>query len=327
MIAVVKGKPFLRLIGIGILLWLVSRVDLLQCWDIIKEMHVVYFLFAMLISLPLLMVKAYRWKFILKLQDIDYPFKKVFLSYLGSIYAGLITPGRIGEYAKIFYLRHDKHISVGKAFSSVLIDRLLDLFFLLSIAGAGVLVYYNAAWLYLSSFLVFMVVVILGLSLKNKYGMLSQFLFRMISSEKWNGLNLQMGDFLKGIEDLQKWKFYFAVFLTFVSYCLFFIRCYLIAVALGISINFFTFIFFMSLTSLAVLVPVSVAGLGTREGTLIFLFSQVAIPQEVALGFSLLILCAVNLWTGILGFMAWMVEPLPVASLKRNIRNSEEVRA
>jgi uncharacterized protein (TIRG00374 family) len=156
--------------------------------------------------------------------------------------------------------------------------------------------------------------------------MLSQLLFKIVTRGKLKTLNLQIEDFLRGVEQMRQWKFLFAVVLTFLSYGLFFIRCYLIALALRISLDFFTFVFFMSMVSLVVLVPISIAGLGTREGTLIFLFSHVAIPQEVSLSFSLLILFAVNVWTGMLGFMAWLVKPLPVTGLMRNVIKGEKVR-
>ena len=161
---------------------------------------------------------------------------------------------------------------------------------------------------------------------RNKYSKLSPLLFRIFTGEKWKKLNLQISDFIEGIAHMQRWEFSFAIFLTLIGYCLFFLRCYLIAFALGISIDFFIFVFFMSLVSLAVLIPISVAGLGTREGTLIFLFSHVGVPQEVSLSFSLLILCAVNLWTGMLGFIAWLVKPLPVAGLRKNFIDGEEVK-
>jgi len=320
-----KEKLFLRLIGIGILLWIMSRVDLFRCWDVIKGLDVIYFTVAMLISLPVLLIKAYRWKFILRLQDIDYAFKEAFLSYLGSIYVGLITPGRIGEYAKTFYLKQDKEVSTGRAFSSVLIDRLLDLFFLLLIVVAGLVIYYPPPLLKVIICLIMVIALVLAVVLKDKLGKIPCLLFSVITSKKWKSLNLQIEDFLQGISEMQRWEFSFAIFLTVISYGLFFMRCYLLALALSISIKFFTLVFFLSVVSLVVLIPISIAGLGTREGTLIFLFSQVSISQEAALSFSLLILLAVNLWAGTVGFVSWSIKPLPVAVLKKNFINSKKV--
>jgi len=321
-----REKRFLRVIGILILLWVVSRVDLARCWTVIKDLNLTYFIASLLLSLPLLLIKAYRWKLLLRLQGIDYPFKETFLVYVGSIYVGLITPGRIGEYAKIFYVKHDKDISIGKAFSSVLADRFLDFIFLLIIAVVGSVIYYDRRWLYPTLFLMLLVIIVVALLMRNAAQTFSSFLFRMIGG-RWEGLNLQVNDFLKGISDMTGWGSYYALFLTVVSYGVYFVRCYLIACSLNITIDFLTFVFFMSIMSLAVLLPISIAGLGTREGTLIFLFSQINIPQEVSLSFSLLILLAVNLWTGLLGFIAWSVKPLPVSMVKKDILKGKEVSA
>jgi uncharacterized protein (TIRG00374 family) len=319
-----REKRFLRVIGIGILLWVVSRVDLARCWDLIKNLNLLYFSAALLLSLPLLLMKAYRWKFLLRMQGIEYPFKEAFLVYVGSIYIGLITPARLGEYAKVFYIKYDRDISLGKAFSSVLADRFLDFVFLIIVAVMGSVTYYDRQWLYPALLLLLVVILAGGFFFKNMVQMFSSFLFKMIG-RTWEGVHLQMNDFLKGISDMVRWECSYALFLTVVSYGLFFVRLYLIACSLDITIGFMNFIYFMSIMSLAVLLPITIAGLGTREGTLIFLFSTISIPQEVSLSFSLLILLAVNLWTGLLGFIAWSVKPLPVGMVKKDILKNREV--
>ena len=40
---------------------------------------------------------------------------------MSSIYVGIVTPGRIGEFVKAFYLKSNKGISISKGISSVLI--------------------------------------------------------------------------------------------------------------------------------------------------------------------------------------------------------------
>ncbi len=70
-----------------------------------------------------------------------------FLSCLGlafsfiwrPLYLGNLTPGRAGDFAKVFYLKQDLKLSTGKGITSVLVDRVFDLYLLLVLGGLGIL--------------------------------------------------------------------------------------------------------------------------------------------------------------------------------------------
>jgi len=64
---------------------------------------------------------------------------------MSSIYLGLLTPGRLGEFAKVLYIKQHNITNTGRAFSSVLIDRLIDvyLFFVVAMIGLLILVPYS----------------------------------------------------------------------------------------------------------------------------------------------------------------------------------------
>jgi uncharacterized protein (TIRG00374 family) len=56
---------------------------------------------------------------------------------LSCIYAGIITPGGLGEFIKVLYLKSVKGISITKGVSSGFIDRLLAKYFLIILAIIG----------------------------------------------------------------------------------------------------------------------------------------------------------------------------------------------
>jgi len=56
---------------------------------------------------------------------------------VSSLYLGIVTPGRLGKFAKAIYLNQEGITSVSHGFSSVLIDRLCDLYLLFLLAMAG----------------------------------------------------------------------------------------------------------------------------------------------------------------------------------------------
>ena len=58
--------------------------------------------------------------------------------------------------------------------------------------------------------------------------------------------------------------------------------------ALGGEVTVIDCIAFIPLVYVAVLIPISVGGLGVREGTLIYLFGMVGVPPEISISVGLL---------------------------------------
>ena len=92
----------------------------------------------MILNIPHLFIKSYRWNYLLKQQSINYSAVQSFLVYMSSLYVGFITPGRLGEFVKTLYLKSDKGINISKGFSSVLVDRLFDLYLLIILGFIGI---------------------------------------------------------------------------------------------------------------------------------------------------------------------------------------------
>jgi uncharacterized membrane protein YbhN (UPF0104 family) len=62
---------------------------------------------------------------------------------------------------------------------------------------------------------------------------------------------------------------------------------YLIAQLFNIHIPYITFIFILAITSSIAVIPISIYGLGTRDATLVALFSLYNIPPENSISFTL----------------------------------------
>ena len=78
---------------------------------------------------PQVLIKSERWRFLLRLQGHSLKALDSFLIYMSATLFGSITPGRAGELAKVVYLKNHG-MTVSRAFSSVVVDRVFDLYFL-----------------------------------------------------------------------------------------------------------------------------------------------------------------------------------------------------
>ena len=91
---------------------------------------------------------------------------------------------------------------------------------------------------------------------------------------------------------------------------MFFVQCYLIVTAMGLSINFITITLFMAISNLISFIPISISGLGTRDATLIFLFSLIGLKPELAVSYAFLVFITFFVAGGMLGAVTWWMRPL-----------------
>ena len=258
-------------------------------------------------------ISPFRWYYILKQLSINYSFWKVFkINYLTNL-LGTITPGRIGEVVgKIGFLKI-KGEQIDKSLTSVILNRIADLFFLLLLGSIGVLVFFQFLGVKVF-FLVFtpLILIILFLILirKNFSKNLLEKFFIFFIPLKFK-LNWQMY-FKKFLSNLEKFnlKNYLAIFLiTSCSWIIIFISMYLLALSLGIyTIPFFYLVISVAFSRLVGLLPISIFGLGTREATLLALFSLFNIPPEKTIAFSLFMPLISVIFSSSIGVYAWFKE-------------------
>ncbi|MCX5752609.1 MAG: lysylphosphatidylglycerol synthase domain-containing protein, partial [Candidatus Krumholzibacteria bacterium] len=89
-------------------------------------------------------------------------------------------------------------------------------------------------------------------------------------------------------------------------------QCYLIADALDISISFLNIAFCISAANLISLLPISISGIGTRDATMIAMFSMLHLSRESAVSFSIMFLFISNISACVIGAIAWFRKPLKV---------------
>lgn len=302
-------KPHLWwIIGIAIMAFILSKIDLANTFLIFSTTKVSYLPFIFFLSIPSILMKAFRWRYLLKMQQIDYGFKASLLTFLAGLYVGIITPGRIGELARVYYLKEEKRISVGKSLSSLLVDRILDVLILLFFACSGLLIFSVSKKI---TVLIVALAVLLALggtlSLRREYaqrvlGFLSGLsFFKKLADQA----GITFGDFYGGIEKMRDWRLTFPLLLTLSAYLISFFQCYLISVALNIPISFSYLVFCVAIVSLVSWIPISIAGIGTRDATLIGLFAVLGLEPEPAVSFSLMYLFVFNVSVASMGLLAW----------------------
>jgi len=66
----------------------------------------------------------------------------------------------------------------------------------------------------------------------------------------------------------------------------------------------------MAISNLISFIPISIAGLGTRDATLIYLFSLIGLKPELAVSYAFLVFITFFVCGGLMGAVAWWMKPI-----------------
>ena len=307
---------FVKIAGtIIILVFLFSRIHFSvgDFQKVISSLNLWYFLLSLGGVIIILAVKSYRWKILLSGEGIDYHPFKAFTAYLASFTIGIVTPGRIGEIARLYYVREDSPVDFYSAFKTVVSDRVFDLTTLLLLGTAGFLYYFEfpvilPGYVYL--------IIVLGAFI------ILYFLFWLIINRLLKMPFFSRFSVLGFIRDA--WRLVInrrsivCWIITVLAYLVYFTTAGWVFRALHINISFIDVAFILCIMSLATIIPISIAGFGTREATLVVLLAQYGLSAETAISFSLLQFTAFFLWGAVVGMVAWILKPVSLKLVKED---------
>jgi uncharacterized protein (TIRG00374 family) len=128
-----------------------------------------------------------------------------------------------------------------------------------------------------------------------------------------------------GLQQITNKKILLPVFLTILGYLIVFLQCYLVAQAFSMNISIVLLAQFMAIANLIVLLPISIAGLGTREVALLTLFLPLGFGQAQILAYSMGVFVVFYLSGGLIGSVAWFFRPISFSALNQ-FKKKETIR-
>ncbi len=279
--------------------------------DTLRSVRTGYFLLSLLGVIFVLGIKSYRWRLLIRNEGATYSAYKGFAAYMASDAVGIVTPGRIGEIARLYYLREESTISFYSAFKTIVSDRIFDFTMLGWFGLSGMLFYfktfgdYPGLYYALGVLVLFVIGYIVGI----------KFLAILLGFKKVRRLpvvRFVYESFLAvlGKHSISMWA------ITLLAYFMYFGFSWLIMISLHLNPSYMDVAFIMSIMSLSTIIPLSVAGFGTREATLVILFSYYGLASETAISFSLMHFTAFFLWGGLIGLVFWLLMPISLQQVK-----------
>ncbi|MDD5779367.1 MAG: lysylphosphatidylglycerol synthase transmembrane domain-containing protein [Candidatus Thermoplasmatota archaeon] len=282
-------KMLLPLIGIGIFVYIVQDIGIQDLAGALGRLNPWLFALSLSLFLPRIVISTYRWKLVADYQGLHLPLSLLIKINLIGLFYGTVTPLWVGDYVRIPYLQAECRAPLGTCTSNVIVDQLMELggLFVLALAGSLFLI---PAYPYLCVvfFAVFAGIAGAALYLKEKRRsrrVLSVVYRLLVPHRMKEPLSQEFDAFYAHLPPVR----FLAVPLLIgvFSYFLYFLQIYLVALSFDLSVPPLDFLLLYPVASLIGLLPVTVSGLGTREGVLIQLFSSYGMAREVTVAISL----------------------------------------
>jgi uncharacterized membrane protein YbhN (UPF0104 family) len=277
---------WLRIVGICLFIWIATRIDWRSVLDLLDGIQPVYLVGYFGAFLMAVLLKVVRLRWFLRRLGHTVGFGAVYQCVVEPAFYGTLTPARVGEFSKVIYLaRHGINNSQG--WCIVLLERLVDFSVLSLVSVVGILYFFTFNGgnidLCMVIFTGLCLLIYFGLGgIWNVFGFAGRIPKRFIPVS-WvaasAGMNMEISCKLSA-------NIFFPMSLAILA--LSFMQLWYLAAGLGIPVNGFYLGLAYAASSLVSLLPLSVAGLGTREAVYMELLGNEGIAASSAVTISLL---------------------------------------
>jgi uncharacterized protein (TIRG00374 family) len=304
-------KKFLPFIGIILLIYTIYILDIVKIINAFYLINPIFIIFSLALTLPRVFIRNYVWKIIQKKHNIDLTFFQSLKIFLIGYFYGSFTPGYMGQLMRVPYMKEKTGEPYGKLFVNSLIETIvhsISLFAMILFGAFLVIGTFPELFFIVIIWIIIMALVLFYFIKKDRGEKLFYFLIRIIIPNKlkknlYRFVNTFYVDFpiIKGL--------IIPVILGVITWIIIFSQEYIIVIALGLEIPYLYFMLLFPIANVVGFIPITFAGLGTRELTAVILFSTLfSIPEAEIFVVSLLGFVLTDIFTGFIGFILSLSE-------------------
>ena len=298
-------KIIIRLaVSAGLLVFLVVHSDLQMLRSTLAKIGVVDILSATAILFILTPILAWRWHTIAHAIGVNLTKRSALVIVLIGTFFNQVLPSAIGGDAIRIWLLKKENVSLTKCFSSILLDRVVALFGMVLIVGAG---FQLLMQIVRQPTLKLAVGTVIAAGLSGVVILLLLDKIPLPASLRHHSIALKL---LSIASDARRVFFSLrtlavALVASVIIHLLVSVAVWILARGIGLSVGLEVFVLLLPLVLLLSLLPISVAGWGVREGAMIASLALVDVDAASAFAVSALFGLAYIL-AGIPGGLVWL---------------------
>lgn len=296
-----------RLAFSSFLIWLVlRRTDLVSLAGALEQVDWRLVVLAFALNLPGLLVAAYRWNYLLKIQGEQISLRSLLASYLVGHFFNLFLPTNVGgDISRAYDTGHQRQRSTIRSALVILVERVLGFSALMLIASLASLL--SLGWIgqspqLLILFLVFFsgLLIFLGILFSPKTRNLAAGLSKSLPLPGTARAKIDVLFETLGIFGRQPGRLLLPLGLSFFLQANWVIQCFLLAWALNIQAPFWAFFVFVPMTEALAALPITISGIGLRENSYAYFLKYFAVGASQSISLAWLAL-GLRLLLGLIG--------------------------
>lgn len=279
------------LVTILLFSWVLSQVDLDSLASSLSNTDLLYFSLAIASHAIAFLIFSLRWWYLYKTGDNSSKYRDTIKSYyLGLFFNNFLPTGIGGDVVRILRLRklgYDTHILI----SSSLMDRILGLTSILMMGLVALSITPNFAVSPNTKFFISAIAILAPLGLLFLFSDYMPKLTKFVSQKLHKG---KLTEFtLTVLSTLHEYRHnrprvLIALILSIIAQYFIIISYILIGVSLDINLSIALYFIIIPIVFLATSLPISVGGLGVREGVIVSLFTLFYVDTQAAIALSFL---------------------------------------
>lgn len=274
-------------------IWLFTRVDLQALQEGLARLGMLPIVLGVMLHIVVVFLSASRWWILLQHTHTSIPFFRAFPSYyLGVFFNNFLPTGFGGDTVRVLHMRIHG-VSMKSLVSASVVDRSIGFATIFIVGMLGVIVTEELHISNHSKTILFGLflgcLLAAGWLLSRRGGQLIESLekkYRHTRVRSW------ILDVLRTCYSYrtEKTRILLAIAITVTGYALVILTYYLLGSGLGLDISITTYIVTIPAIFLAASLPISIGGLGIREGTLVAMLVAAGADLHLAITLSLLYL-------------------------------------
>ena len=278
-----------------------ARIDFRAFLRVLLDADPGWFALALSIFIPMFLVTALRWQVIV--QDVSpLSFWSAFKMCRAGKVLNVVTPAKLGEMSKAYFLKKESDTSLAPAFSAVLLEKVLDVAGLCVVLLGGAIFWRNTGeYVWWTAMLTSMGLLTVALAVM------------FIPMRPLSGLLMRLSPKMERVthllegwdETLRLWRrkpgrFAWIWVLSILLWSIHVLQIFLFFPTLApetwTSVPIAFIVANVPLAIFIGLLPISFAGMGTRDAALIFLFSAYAASVSTPVMAGVGLFCSMRIW-------------------------------
>jgi len=287
------------LIGIGLIAFLLLKLDVGNILHHFKSLHIQYLIYALIPYFLFILVSAWRWQVLLDYKKMEIPFKNSLIIYFISLFFNNFLPTTVGgDVMRVVYSMKNRKTD---ALAIVLADRILGFIglFIFGLFAVVYLYFFQRRSEFVSLMiigllvLVFLTFILFSEKVYSIFApiMMKINIFRI--GERINNLHKTMTDFGSawGVIIL-------CVIQSIIIQALLAVSPYLVLQSIGnFRVSVLPFFIYLPIINVISMIPISFNALGVRENAYVFLFRRAGLSGEISLTVSLVSFFLIFMWS------------------------------